>query len=691
MATALTSELTRFTDKCNNVLAGGIVKTFEPNSLTPKTSYQDPECTIPNFPEVVLDETGRAKIYIQGDYRIQVYSRDGVLIEDNLLVEQTLVQRDFVELSQSLQIEQQETLNQFQAQADEVIAQGFYTGYATETALKASLPAVSEMRARADDTRKIWRWNRTSAVGVTPITGTWIDTGLSDLDQSKDYTDQKTKKSVQGLAGKNLFNLNASGVAIGYFPNNTTGNLQANASYNTSDFIPVTAGLSYSVSTKHYWSWYNSSKVFISGTSDANNNKTQVAPAGAAYMRASAPVMVWSTFQVEQSSSPTSYEAYSPVISVDPISLKDDTIAGSKLTNFSVKPEKVNFLQPTKNLFNKLKATIGYAVSNANGNLFVSANYDTSDFIPVSANTQYWGQGGLQGMRFIAFYDAAKASIAGGSGVDTNTFTTTAGTAYVRISVYHVDIDSFQLELGAAKTSFIPFGYNIRLLDGIPIYLEQASNVSTWKDKSWATLGDSITAGATWQIYVSSKLGLIQTNFGSGGTKISGVDSTAMCQDARINAIPTTIDLVSLMGGTNDWAQNITLGAIDSIDPLTFYGALNTFAQKAFTRWPTKRITVATTPYGEIVDWTGRAGWTSPAHNSLGLTTNDYAEAIRQFCKRKNLHCIDVALSAGWGTYNITEALGGSTTDHLHPASGSNAAKGIGAAYIKGLKDIEPI
>lgn len=121
MATALTSEYTRFTDKCNKVLAGGIVKTFEPNSLTPKTTYQDPECTIPNFPEITLDETGRAKIYIDGDYRIQVYSRDGILIEDNLLVEQSLVQRDFTSLSQALELEQQEKLNQFQAQADQSI------------------------------------------------------------------------------------------------------------------------------------------------------------------------------------------------------------------------------------------------------------------------------------------------------------------------------------------------------------------------------------------------------------------------------------------------------------------------------------------------------------------------------------------------------------------------------------------
>ncbi|MGS0705242.1 hypothetical protein ACVBEE_01580 [Acinetobacter sp. ANC 3781] len=84
-------------------------------------------------------------------------------------------------------------IEELNIKADDVIAKGFYTGYATETALKASLPTVSEMRARADDTRKIWRWNRISAEGVTPVTGTWTDTGLSDLDQAKNFTIQESQ------------------------------------------------------------------------------------------------------------------------------------------------------------------------------------------------------------------------------------------------------------------------------------------------------------------------------------------------------------------------------------------------------------------------------------------------------------------------------------------------------------------
>lgn len=102
MATALTSQYTRFTDKCNRVLAGGVVKTFEPNSLIPKITYQDPLATIPNLPEVVLDSTGRARIYLLGDYRVQIYSNDGTLIEDNLYVDQGVSQTEFLEVNKTL-------------------------------------------------------------------------------------------------------------------------------------------------------------------------------------------------------------------------------------------------------------------------------------------------------------------------------------------------------------------------------------------------------------------------------------------------------------------------------------------------------------------------------------------------------------------------------------------------------------
>lgn len=96
------------------------------------------------------------------------------------------------------------TIKDLQQKADQVVAQGFYQGYTTEALLLAAKPAIAEMRARADDTRKIYRWNRTSAEGVTPVTGTWADTGLSDLDQSKTYADKKVSEVITKTPSKIL-------------------------------------------------------------------------------------------------------------------------------------------------------------------------------------------------------------------------------------------------------------------------------------------------------------------------------------------------------------------------------------------------------------------------------------------------------------------------------------------------------
>ncbi|MFW1982613.1 hypothetical protein ACG94M_04685 [Acinetobacter guillouiae] len=60
----------------------------------------------------------------------------------------------------------------------------------TELELKASKLEQLNLKAKALDSGKVFEWNRTSAEGVTPITGTWVDTGLSELDQAKKYVNE---------------------------------------------------------------------------------------------------------------------------------------------------------------------------------------------------------------------------------------------------------------------------------------------------------------------------------------------------------------------------------------------------------------------------------------------------------------------------------------------------------------------
>lgn len=82
----------------------------------------------------------------------------------------------------------------------EVIETGGFEPFKTETALLASVPTLTKKAAYALDTHKIWLWTRTSAEGVTPITGTWTDTGLSAIDQAKTYTDTKKTEAVSAAA-----------------------------------------------------------------------------------------------------------------------------------------------------------------------------------------------------------------------------------------------------------------------------------------------------------------------------------------------------------------------------------------------------------------------------------------------------------------------------------------------------------
>jgi len=82
LATPLYALRSFFTDKCGTPLAGGLVYSYENNTLTPKNTYTDASLQVPNTNPIILDETGKADIFLNGVYRFQVFSRDGVLIED---------------------------------------------------------------------------------------------------------------------------------------------------------------------------------------------------------------------------------------------------------------------------------------------------------------------------------------------------------------------------------------------------------------------------------------------------------------------------------------------------------------------------------------------------------------------------------------------------------------------------------
>ncbi|WP_202745248.1 hypothetical protein [Acinetobacter pittii] len=104
-------------------------------------------------------------------------------------------------------------LSDFDTEAQEaiqqVIAAGLMEGFATEAELLTTRPLEAKKYAKAEDTDVIWFWNKPEG---SPEGNYWTSTGLSELAQSKIYTNQqildKVLKYIQS-SGKvhNVFSL----------------------------------------------------------------------------------------------------------------------------------------------------------------------------------------------------------------------------------------------------------------------------------------------------------------------------------------------------------------------------------------------------------------------------------------------------------------------------------------------------
>lgn len=97
--------------------------------------------------------------------------------------------------------------------------------FQTQSELLLAKPTQVKVLAKAMDVRKEYLWNRTSAEGVTPVTGTWTDTGLSELDQAKEYADKKGLIGIWSFGTQVLTQIGLIGGGNNY--------------YNSSDFIAI--------------------------------------------------------------------------------------------------------------------------------------------------------------------------------------------------------------------------------------------------------------------------------------------------------------------------------------------------------------------------------------------------------------------------------------------------------------------
>lgn len=266
---------------------------------------------------------------------------------------------------------------------------------------------------------------------------------------------------------------------------------------------------------------------------------------------------------------------------------------------------------------------------------------------------QFQGPGGAD----VSFVNQVLALPAGTRGLRINTRTT----AVTSIEFYATLADLAQRVAGSASGGFA--------------------------GKPAAALGDSITAMARWFSGLASALGLSGiTNCGVGGTTVSKPDvnsSTAisMCDDVRINAMPTGSKLILFDGGTNDHGQSRPIGTLTNIgvttfDNTTYIGALEQVAIKLLARFNAGQMIVWWVPiFGRNQARVESGLWTSPYYNLLGLSIEAYQDAFRLVAKKYGFPVVDMPARLGWNTQNASlfyDPEGTDGTTYIHP----NAARG---------------
>lgn len=183
---------------------------------------------------------------------------------------------------------------------------------------------------------------------------------------------------------------------------------------------------------------------------------------------------------------------------------------------------------------------------------------------------------------------------------------------------------------------------------------------------TYVALGDSITYGYDWSKngqqmdnpyceLVKNALKLKSVvNYGiNSSTVCTGVDGRVdMC--VRYKSMQDNADIVSVMGGVNDFGCWVSLGEPTDKSTTTFYGALNTLAQGLKEKYPNAFIFFMTP-----LKWQNNENKTNN-----GGTLDDFRTAIKTVCDIYDIAVLDTATLADFSTeYNLAEYKG----DGLHP------------------------
>ena len=257
-----------------------------------------------------------------------------------------------------------------------------------------------------------------------------------------------------------------------------------------------------------------------------------------------------------------------------------------------------------------------------------------SNWIPVKAKTKYASD--AHHTQYY-FFDAEKNYLSGATYITSHVVVTAPQDGFLLIKT-NGNTETIVVE-GTDLGNHYEGYYALK--ESLTKRVSKADN-NTWAGKKWLAIGDSLTdpavASEGYPHLVSKALGLSLTNVGASGKVMNYF----------VDLIPDyadDFDLVTVLLGTNNQGYNCGIGSLnDGVDYTTnnsFYAQTQKVAEMLMEKYPTAVIAFLTP-----IRRTGVDGQNNNDEgymiNALGLTTEPYAEAVKEVADYYGLPCLDL-------------------------------------------------
>ena len=175
-------------------------------------------------------------------------------------------------------------------------------------------------------------------------------------------------------------------------------------------------------------------------------------------------------------------------------------------------------------------------------------------------------------------------------------------------------------------------------------FLQNSKNDQWYDVLSGVTMfamGDSYFGGSkngidyVWPNLMAQKYGMTFRNYGIGGSSVCNRGHQPMCN--RIYTMDSGApDIILLEGGRNDFSGSFLIGDVNSTDPSTFCGGINSCIDQLQEKYPNALII-------------GVTCWSYNATNKNGDKQNDFGNAMMAVCEARGLPCFNAMDKATTG------------------------------------------